>query len=63
MLRRTRLLAIFGGLAFHAGISACMPVYSFGAQMAVLLFAFFPGLDPPKDDSSTEPRRPDTRRA
>jgi hypothetical protein len=63
MLRRTRLVAIFGGLAFHVGISASMPVYSFGAQMAVLLFAFWPGLDAPKNDSSTEPVPSDTRRA
>jgi len=44
----TRRAAIVGGLAFHAGISACMPVYSFGAQMSVLLLAFWP----------TEPRAP-----
>ena len=42
MLRPTRRLAVFCALGFHAGISACMPVYSFGAQMAVLLIAFLP---------------------
>jgi hypothetical protein len=63
MLRRTRVLAVAGGVAFHAGISASMPVYSFGAQMAVLLVTFLPWLDPPPGDSSTEPAPPDTRRA
>jgi len=42
MLRPTRRLAVVLALGFHAGISACMPVYSFGAQMAVLLVAFLP---------------------
>ena len=48
MLRPTRRVAVFLALGFHAGISACMPVYSFGAQMAVLLVAFWPRrmLDP-----------------
>jgi hypothetical protein len=39
---RSRRAAVLAGWAFHAGISACMPVYSFGAQMAVLLLAFWP---------------------
>jgi hypothetical protein len=42
LLRPTRRLAVLLALGFHAGISACMPVYSFGAQMAVLLVAFLP---------------------
>lgn len=42
VLRPTRRLAVVLALGFHAGISACMPVYSFGAQMAVLLVAFLP---------------------
>lgn len=41
-LKPTRRLAIVMGFAFHAGISACMPVYTFGAQMSVLLIAFWP---------------------
>jgi hypothetical protein len=63
MVRRTRRAAILGGLAFHAGISASMPVYSFGVQMAVLLFAFWPTSEPPPVDSSTKPPDPDTRTA
>jgi hypothetical protein len=61
MVPRTRRLAVFGGLAFHLGISASMPVYSFGAQMAVLLLAFWVTSEPPVADSSTERARPDTR--
>jgi hypothetical protein len=61
MLRRTRRFAIFVGLLFHAGISASMPVYSFGAQMAVLLFAFWPDSEP-GTVSSTDRKTPDTRR-
>ena len=47
MFRPTRRIAVAGGWAFHAGISACMPVYSFGAQMALLLLAFWPTLETP----------------
>jgi hypothetical protein len=54
MVRRTRRAAVLGGLAFHAGISASMPVYSFGVQMAVLLFAFWPASEPAPVDSSTK---------
>lgn len=61
MLPRTRRLAVLGGLLFHAGISASMPVYSFGVQMAVLLVAFLPALEPAAGDFSTEPGRADTR--
>lgn len=39
-LRVTRRGAVLGAIAFHAGISACMPVFSFGAQMTVLLMTF-----------------------
>lgn len=37
---RTRRWGIGVALGFHLGIGASMPVYSFGAQMAVLLIAF-----------------------
>jgi hypothetical protein len=58
MFRPTRRSAVVGGWAFHAGISACMPVYSFGAQMALLLLAFWPTLDPGARivDGSQRPR-------
>ncbi len=51
LLGRTRRVAVLLALGFHAGISACMPVYSFGAQMAVLLVAFLPRrtYDPPAE--------------
>ena len=39
--RFTRRPAVVAALAFHAGISASMPVYSFGVQMAVLLLCFW----------------------
>jgi hypothetical protein len=42
LLRPTRRAAVLLGFGFHLGISLCMPVYSFGAQMAVLLLAFIP---------------------
>jgi hypothetical protein len=38
----TRRAAVLAGMGFHAGISASMPVYTFGAQMAVLLLSFCP---------------------
>lgn len=41
LLRRTRRLAVLLALGFHAAISASMPVYTFGAQLAVLLLAFW----------------------
>jgi hypothetical protein len=58
MLRPTRRIAVVGGWVFHAGISSCMPVYSFGALMALLLLAFWPTLDPPMRivDGSQRPR-------
>jgi hypothetical protein len=58
MLRPTRRIAVVGGWAFHAGISSCMPVYSFGAQMALLLLAFWPSVDTPTRfiDGSRRPR-------
>ncbi|MGC4095290.1 MAG: HTTM domain-containing protein [Polyangiaceae bacterium] len=39
-LRVTRRVAVLSAWGFHASISACMPVYSFGAQMALLLLTF-----------------------
>jgi hypothetical protein len=42
LLPPTRRAAVLLGFGFHLGISLCMPVYSFGAQMAVLLLAFIP---------------------
>lgn len=36
----TRRAAVLAAMGFHAGISACMPVFSFGAQMSVLLLSF-----------------------
>jgi hypothetical protein len=58
MLRPTRRIAVVGGWVFHAGISSCMPVYSFGAQMALLLLAFWPTLETPTRfvDGSRRPR-------
>jgi hypothetical protein len=58
MLRPTRRIAVVGGWVFHAGISSCMPVYSFGAQMALLLLAFWPTLEAPTRivDGSPRPR-------
>ena len=41
-VRPTRRVSVLLAWTFHAGISLCMPVYSFGAQMAVLVFAFWP---------------------
>jgi len=41
-LRPTRRVSVLLAWTFHVGISLCMPVYSFGAQMAVLVFAFWP---------------------
>jgi hypothetical protein len=41
-LPATRRAAIVLGWAFHAGISATMPVYTFGVQLGVLLLAFWP---------------------
>lgn len=41
-VRPTRRVSVLLAWTFHAGISLCMPVYSFGAQMAVLAFAFWP---------------------
>jgi hypothetical protein len=61
MLRPTRRLAIFGGWAFHAGISASMPVYSFGIQMSLFLLAFWPDVRAPVVQSVTDPAPPDTR--
>ena len=40
-LRSTRRAAVLAGLVFHAGISASMPVCSFGVQMAALLLCFW----------------------
>ena len=42
LLRGTRRLGVVVAWAFHAGISLSMPVYSFGVQMAFLVFAFWP---------------------
>jgi hypothetical protein len=58
MLRPTRRIAVVGGWVFHAGISSCMPVYSFGVQMALLLIAFWPTIDTPNRiaDGSQRPR-------
>ena len=42
-LPRTRRVAVIVGLGFHAAIEASMDVSTFGAQMAVLLIAFWPG--------------------
>jgi hypothetical protein len=61
MLRPTRRLAILGGWAFHAGISASMPVYSFGIQMSLFLLAFWPNIRTPGAQSMTEARPADTR--
>jgi hypothetical protein len=56
LYRPTRRAAVVFGWAFHAGISASMPVYTFGVQMAVLLMAFWPRAEPAF--SETEPLRP-----
>jgi hypothetical protein len=61
MLRPTRRLAILGGWAFHAGISASMPVYSFGIQMSLFLLAFWPDIRRPPHHLMTNPAAPDTR--
>lgn len=37
----TRRVGVLLALGFHLGISASMPVYSFDAQMAVLLISFW----------------------
>jgi hypothetical protein len=37
----TRRVGVLCALCFHVGISASMPVYSFGVQMAVLLSSFW----------------------
>jgi hypothetical protein len=42
LVRHTRRSALFSGWIFHALISATMDVSSFGAQMSVLLVAFWP---------------------
>jgi hypothetical protein len=60
MLRPTRRLAIVGGWAFHAGISACMPVYSFGIQMSLFLLAFWANIRRPGAQSMTDGATPDT---
>jgi len=39
--RSTRRPAVVAALVFHVGISASMPVYSFGVQMAALLLCFW----------------------
>lgn len=41
LVTRTRRLGVLLALGFHAAISASMPVYTFGAQLAVLLLAFW----------------------
>jgi hypothetical protein len=41
MYAPTRRVGVLLALCFHVGISASMPVYSFGAQMAVLLTSFW----------------------
>jgi hypothetical protein len=41
-LPATRRAGVLLAWAFHLGISLSMPVYSFGAQMAVLVLAFWP---------------------
>jgi hypothetical protein len=61
MLRPTRRLAILGGWAFHAGISACMPVYSFGIQMSLFLLAFWPDIRTPDRQSMTDTSPSNTR--
>ncbi len=42
LCERTRVVGVLVAWAFHAGISLSMPVYTFGAQMAVLVLAFWP---------------------
>lgn len=42
LYERTRIAGVLVAWAFHAGISLSMPVYTFGAQMAVLVLAFWP---------------------
>jgi hypothetical protein len=42
IVRRTRRLAVLLSWALHAGISLSLPVYSFGFQMAFLVFTFWP---------------------
>ncbi len=42
VVRPTRRVSVVLAWLFHAGISLSMPVYSFGAQMAVLVLAFWP---------------------
>jgi hypothetical protein len=61
MLRPTRRLSIVGGWAFHAGISASMPVYSFGIQMSLFLLAFWPIIRRPGAQSMTDDATFDTR--
>jgi hypothetical protein len=46
IFQRSRRGAIAAGWVFHAAISASMPVYSFGAQMSLLLLAFWPKVPP-----------------
>jgi hypothetical protein len=41
LLTRTRRLGVLLALGFHAAIGASMPVYTFGAQLSVLLLAFW----------------------
>jgi hypothetical protein len=61
MLRPTRRFAVLAGWAFHAGISASMPVYSFGIQMSLFLLAFWPNVRTPGAQSMTEAVAADTR--
>jgi hypothetical protein len=61
MWRPTRRLALFGGWAFHAGISACLPVYSFGIQMSLLLLALWPDIRSPAAQSMTKAALSDTK--
>jgi hypothetical protein len=44
--KRTRSVGVLVAWAFHTGISLSMPVYTFGAQMAVLVLAFWPRTTP-----------------
>lgn len=48
---RTRRGAVVLAWLFHLGISLSMPVYSFGVQMAVLVFGFWPQRFPPSPES------------
>jgi hypothetical protein len=50
--RVTRRPAVVVAASFHALISACMMVSTFGVQMVVLLLAFWPNSRTPSDEST-----------